>query len=153
MFRVPYGDAELEFMLQPWFEVDIVESGSMSPLDDVPAAARAALAKPRGTSRLRELARDVVARRAGATAVIAVTDLTRACPDDSLVPPLLEELNAGGIADDHITVVIAVGLHRATTEAEKRTKLGPVGDRVRFIDSEGRDPSAWVDLGRTRTGG
>jgi lactate racemase len=64
-----------------------------------------------------------------------------------LVPPLLDELNAGGIPDDRITVIVAVGLHRATTEAEKRVKLGSVVDRVRVVDSNGRDPAAWADLG------
>src|SRR6266542_1364482 len=112
MLRVPYGHDELEFMVQPWFDVDIV------------AGARAA------------------------RAVIAVTDLTRGCPDDALVPPLLDELNAGGIADADITVIVAVGLHRPTTDPEKSQKLGQaVVERVRVIDSEGRDPEQWAPLG------
>src|SRR5437773_4418845 len=149
LFRVPYGDGELEFMLQPWFDIDVVESRSMPPIADLSAAARTALARPRGSRPLRDLARDTVAAAGSrpATAVIAVTDLTRSCPDDALVPPMLDELNAGGIADDHITVLIAVGLHRATTPEEKREKLGAVVDRVRVVDSDGRDPAKWVDLG------
>ena len=63
------------------------------------------------------------------------------------MPPLLDELNAGGIADAEITVMVAVGLHRATTDAEKREKLGTVVDRVRVVDSDGRDPAKWADLG------
>ncbi len=37
LFRVPYGDGELEFMLQPWFDIDVVESTTGSPVapDDV----------------------------------------------------------------------------------------------------------------------
>jgi lactate racemase len=149
VFRVPYGDQELDFMLQPWFDIDVVESGTMPPIDDVPASARAALARPRGSKPLRELAREAVTRAGArpATAVIAVTDLTRSCPDDALVPPMLDELNAGGIANEHITVLIAVGLHRATTPWEKREKLGDVTDRVTVVDSDGRDPARWVDLG------
>src|SRR5437773_7237566 len=149
LFRVPYGDGELEFMLQPWFDIDVVESRSMPPIADLSAAARTALERPRGSRPLRDLARDTVAAAGSrpATAVIAVTDLTRSCPDDALVPPMLDELNAGGIADDHITVLIAVGLHRATTPQEKREKRGAVVDRVRVVDSDGRDPSQWADLG------
>lgn len=136
-------------MLQPWFEMDIVESGTVAPVADVATAARAALARPRGAPRLADLAREAVTAAGArpARAVIAVTDLTRACPDDVLVPPLLDELNAGGIPDAQITVIVAVGLHRATTEAEKRRKLGAVVDRVRVIDSDGRDPAKWADLG------
>ena len=147
IFRVPYADGELEFMAQPWFDVDVVESGHMPALDDVPGAARDSIARPRASKPLRELAREAVARNARATAVVAVTDLTRACPDDALVPPLLDELEAGGIPAARITVVIALGLHRGTTDAEKRQKLGAVVDRVRVVDSEGRDPSQWAELG------
>ena len=147
VFRVPYGHEELEFMLQPWFDVDVVESGTAPPVTDLPGAAVAALRRPRGSPSLAQLAREAIAARADATAVIAVTDLTRACPDDVLVPPLLDELNAGGLPDERITVIVAVGLHRATTDAEKREKLGRVVDRVRVVDSDGRDPAALVDLG------
>jgi len=65
-----------------------------------------------------------------------------------LVPPLLDELNAGGIADRDITILVAVGLHRPTTDAEKTEKLGAaVTARVRVTDSNGRDPAMWADLG------
>ncbi len=154
LFRVPYGDQELDFMLQPWFDIDVIESGTMPPIDDVGAAAREVLGRLGSRSRigrplvLSELADDIARKHGGkATAVIAVTDLTRACPDDLLVPPLLDELNKGGIPDERITVVIAVGLHRPTTDPEKREKLGAVVDRVRVVDSDGRDPAKWVDLG------
>lgn len=150
MLRVPYGDGELEFMVQPWFDVDVVTSGRATPVADLAAAARASLAAPLGAPRLRDLAAAAVAGAAGhpARAVIAVTDLTRASPDAILVPPLLAELNAGGIVDAGITIIVAVGLHRPTTDAEKRRKLGDaVVDRVRVIDSDGRDPARWADLG------
>jgi nickel-dependent lactate racemase len=147
--RVPYGNEELEFMLQPWFDVDVVESATAEPIADLPEHVRQVVSDPIGGPPLHELARTAVADAGPrpATAVVAVTDLTRACPDDVLVPPLLDELNRGGIPDERITVIVAVGLHRATTDAEKREKLGAVVDRVRVVDSDGRDPSQWVDLG------
>src|SRR5207253_3975458 len=52
-----------------------------------------------------------------------------------------------GIPDARITVIVAIGLHRATTDAEKREKLGSVVDRVRVVDSNGHDPAMWADLG------
>ena len=147
--RVPYGDGEIEFMLQPWFDLDVVESATAAPVEDLRAETIRRLASPLGSPRLRELAVDATKRAAPkkARAIIAVTDLTRASPDGVLVPPLLDELNAGGIADAEITVMVAVGLHRATTDAEKREKLGTVVDRVRVVDSDGRDPAKWADLG------
>ena len=147
--RVPYGDGEIEFMLQPWFDLDVVESGTATPVEDLRAETIRRLASPLGSPTLRALAADATKRAAprNARAIIAVTDLTRASPDAILVPPLLDELNAGGIADGEIIVMIGVGLHRGTTEAEKRDKLGTVVDRVRVVDSDGRDPAKWADLG------
>lgn len=146
MTRVPYGHEEIEFMVQPWFDLDVLSSAPAAAVE-MGSAIREAMAAPLGGPRLADLAREAVGWRSEATAVIAVTDLTRACPDDVLVPPLLAELNAGGIPDARITVMIGVGLHRATTDAEKREKLGEVVDRVRVVDSDGRDPSKWADLG------
>jgi nickel-dependent lactate racemase len=144
---VPYGEEELEFMLQPWFDLDIVESATAAPIEDVAAETVRRLQSPLGGRRLRDLAADAVRTAPNARAVIAVTDLTRASPDGVLVPPLLDELNAGGIPDARITVIVAVGLHRATTDPEKREKLGTVVDRVLIVDSNGTDPAMWADLG------
>ncbi len=147
--RVPYGHDEIDFMVQPWFDVDVLTSNEMAPVADLEAAVERNLRQPIGSPPLRDLARDAVSRAAPrrATAIVAVTDLTRASPDAVLVPPLLDELNAGGISDDAISVIVAVGLHRATTDAEKRAKLGGVVDRVRVFDSDGIDPAKWADLG------
>ena len=68
LFRVPYGDGELEFMLQPWFDIDVVASGSMDPVGDVERAAHDALVRPRGAPPLADLARDAVAKNANARA-------------------------------------------------------------------------------------
>ncbi len=136
-------------MAPPWYEVDIVTSVPVDPLADLGAATREALRAPLGGPSLRDLAADAV-RRAGSRrprVVIAVTDLTRSSPDHVLVPPMLDELNAGGVADGDVLVMIGVGIHRATTADEKREKLGPVVDRVRVVDSDGRDPARWADLG------
>ncbi|TMG53945.1 MAG: nickel-dependent lactate racemase [Chloroflexi bacterium] len=144
---VPYGDGELEFMVQPWFDVDVVESASATPVADLTVATGRALASPLGSAGLADLAAEAIRRGPAARAIIGVTDLTRASPDAVLVPPLLDELNRGGIPDERITVIVAIGLHRATTEAEKREKLGGAVDRVRVVDSDGRDPAKWADLG------
>lgn len=78
---------------------------------------REALAHPIGTPRLRELAQ-------GKQKVVLVTsDHTRAVPSKLTLPILLEEIRAGN-PDADITILIATGLHRPTTEEEQRRMFG-----------------------------
>lgn len=76
-----------------------------------------ALANPIGTPRLSELAK-------GKNRVVLVTsDHTRAVPSKLTLPILLKEIRSGN-PDADITILIATGLHRATTEAEQRRMFG-----------------------------
>ena len=58
------------------------------------------------------------------TAVVICTDITRPTPDQLLIPPILDELNKGGISDKNIKVIIARGQHRKMTEEEVKEKVG-----------------------------
>lgn len=149
-YRVPFDRGSLEFGAPAWAEVEVLTSAAAPPLRDVREAVRDALRAPLGTPPLRELAADVVRRVSSRRprVVIAVTDVTRASPDHLLVPPMLEELRIGSLRDEDIAICVAVGLHRASTDAEKREKLGDaIVRRLEVFDSEGRDPAKWVDLG------
>jgi nickel-dependent lactate racemase len=85
---------------------------------------------------------------AGARRVcIAVTDATRVCPDHLLLPPMLAELAAAGVPDRAITILVAVGTHRASTDDEKREKLGDaVVDRYRVVDHDAADQATLVKI-------
>jgi nickel-dependent lactate racemase len=79
---------------------------------------------------------------------IAVTDATRACPDRLLVPPICTMLEMAGVAKEDITILVAVGLHRPSTPAEKEEKLGTdIVQRYRIIDHDAQDPAWLTDLG------
>ena len=76
-----------------------------------------ALRNPIGTPRLRELAQ-------GKKKVVLVTsDHTRAVPSKLTLPILLREIREGNPNAD-ITILIATGLHRPTTEEEQRRMFG-----------------------------
>ncbi len=78
---------------------------------------RESLANPIGSLRLRELAK-------GKNKVLLVTsDHTRAVPSKLTLPILLAEIRAGSPEAD-ITILIATGLHRATTVEEQRKMFG-----------------------------
>jgi nickel-dependent lactate racemase len=82
--------------------------------------------------------------------VIVTSDLTRPCPSDRLLPPVLEELAAAGVPDDDVTIVMALGLHRPMTVAEMERAVGrEVYRRLRVIN---HDPTQTVYLGITPAG-
>ena len=115
----------------------------------LPAAAdpvsevRRVVAAPVGSPRLAELARG---RR---QVVIAVTDITRYCPDEMVAAALLDELRSAGVPDSAITFILGLGGHRAMTREEIAAKLGPrVAERFRVLNHDWKDDRALADLGR-----
>ncbi|WP_233454953.1 nickel-dependent lactate racemase family protein [Paenibacillus elgii] len=107
---------------------------------------REALAAPIGAERLRELA------RGKSRAVILVSDGTRLCPTGLLLPPLLEELNAAGLDDDQVDIVVALGAHRKHTPDElKRLVSAEVYARVR-VHNHSAEPEDCIYMGTTSLG-
>ena len=146
-FQVPYSRSTLTFSLPAGMPADLAISRQVEPLPDPGAAIQQALAHPTGTAPLAELARP------GDRVCIVFTDITRASPDELLVPALLNELGKVGVPDQNITLLCGIGMHRPSTPAEKITKLGAaVAARYRVIDNEPQNPAALVDLGMTQGG-
>ena len=101
-----------------------------------------ALAEPIGAPLLRQVVRP------GETVAIVTSDITRPCPTAKILPPVLAELEAGGIRREDITLVFALGSHRPHTEEEMRRLAGPDYDTLRCLDSVGD----FVHMGDTRRG-
>lgn len=147
MYTVPFGKKSLRFSLPTGMPADIAVSKPLPPIADPQSAIADTLAHPLGTPPLRDLV------CAGNRVCIVFTDVTRACPDSLLVPPVLSELKAGGVLDENITLLCGVGMHRSSTLQEKKTKLGAdIVARYRVMDNEPQNPDALVDLGTTRSG-
>ena len=92
---------------------------SAPPLGDLKAAVQAAIRNPIGSPPLAEL----VARH-GRRTLILVDDGTRSTPQAQILPILLDELNAAGVADGDISIVVALGTHRAMTPYELIARVG-----------------------------
>lgn len=118
-----------------------------NPLD-LPEAGREevvrSLQQPIGAPRLREIVKP------GEKIVIITSDITRPCPSYDILPPILDELSLAGVRDEDVTVVFALGSHRAHSEEEKMRLVGKeVYDRVSCIDSKAEN---CIHLGRTKAG-
>ncbi len=75
----------------------------------------------------------------GSRVVIIVSDVTRPTPTVKLLPPLLEELYLGGVKNENINIVFALGLHRKQTEEESRKLVGEdVYEKIRCIQHDTR---------------
>ncbi|MBE7473064.1 MAG: nickel-dependent lactate racemase [Anaerolineae bacterium] len=126
---------------------DIVSARFVPGLPDEAAALRAALRQPVGSA---PLAAKV---KPGDKVVIAHSDITRATPNDRILPVLLTELAEAGIARQDITLLNALGTHRQQTEAELRTMLGEaIVDNYRCLQHDAYDDSILVSLGHTSFG-
>lgn len=120
---------------------------------DIPAGAetkseeelvREALLNPVGSKRLK----DIIGP--DEKIVIVTSDVTRPMPTYKVMPALLDELYAGGAKPENITLVVALGIHRAQTEEELRSIAGERAySEISVVNST---PDDTVHLGYTKAG-
>ena len=151
--RFPYGKEELTLelpsgRLQAVLTPDHTDGGEGDhSLASQQALVRAALASPIGSAPLHELA------RGKKNIVIIASDHTRPVPSRAILPPMLEEIRRGS-PDADITLLIATGCHRGTTEAELLAKLGEeIMRQVRVVVHDCDDTDMLVDMGTLPSGG
>ncbi len=95
-----------------------------------------ALTEPIGSRPLQEIVRDKN------KVVIVTSDHTRAMPSKVTLPILLEQVRKGNPQAD-ITILIATGLHRPTTEKEQRSMFGDeIVDNEKIVVHDAFDDSA-----------
>ena len=143
--KLAYGRNGLSVTLPAHCQV--VQAPFIPGVGDEPATIRAALRQPINSL---PLASKV---QAGNKVVIVHTDITRATPNDRLLPVLLAELEAAGIARGDITLLNALGTHRPQTDAELRQMLGDnIVDNYHCQQHDANADADLVSLGRTARG-
>ena len=143
--KLAYGEGRLEVEF-PQDRSVVIEPTPIRDLPDERAALMAALDQPIGAPPLRQL----VSKSSRVT--IVFTDITRATPNDRLIPWLLDYLS-GLIPRENITLLNGLGTHRPNTRAELEKLLTPgVVENYRVLNHEPENPAAHVQLGVTRDG-
>lgn len=145
--HLDYGRDGIDVDLPEANVVKVLGYTERPPLADPSAAILAALAQPRQSPPLVDLA------RRARSACIVICDVTRPVPNRVILPPLLSALEEGGIPRDRVTILVATGLHRATSPAELEEMLGPdIVRNWRVENHDGRDRSQHTFLGTSPRG-
>lgn len=142
---IPCGRKTIDLDLP--FAVSIIQSPYVPGLSDEAGAIRSACRNPIGCRPLQELAGP------SDTVAIVHTDITRATPNDRILPVLLAELEAAGVSDNNITLLNALGTHRPQTDTELRAMLGDqIVERYRCEQHNCLDADDLVVFGTTSRG-
>lgn len=141
--NLAYGFGHLPIEV-PNDRTTVIEPANITSLADEQAAVLGALQKPIGSQPLLE-------RISPETKIcIAFTDITRATPNDRIIPWLLEHL---GGPNDNITLLNQLGTHRPNTKEELEIMLTPeVVANYRVLNHEPENPDALVQVGTTADG-
>ena len=143
--RLAYGKQGLEIDVSA--DATVIEPRYVEGVADEREAIVKALRAPIACDPLRDQV------RAGHKVAIVHTDITRATPNERLLPPLLAELESAGIRRGDITLLNALGTHRPQTDEELRGMLGAdVVANYRCLQHDGNDDANLVHVGRTRFG-
>ena len=151
---IEYGSENLSIRVPP--NCAMIGMKEIPILADLRAAYEEALNRPIGCPLLSEIIRGK-GKPAELTAAVTVSDITRPVPyrgPDGLLRPLLERLEAEGIARKNIKIVIGNGMHRPSTAAERAEMFGEeiLGDYL-FLDHDCEDPGSLTFIGTSATGG
>lgn len=126
---IPYNTTQLELHVEEERLAAVIHAGTdeYCPNATQEELVRQALEHPIGSPRLSQLAQ-------GKKRITLVTsDHTRAVPSKITLPLLLEEIRRGN-PDAEITIFIATGLHRPTTQDEQRRMFGDaIVDHERIV--------------------
>ena len=81
-------------------------------------AVKYSLEHPIGSPRLSEMVKE------DSRVVIVTSDITRPMPSATVLPYVMEELKRGGVRQENVTVVLALGSHRKHSDQEKEKLVG-----------------------------
>lgn len=140
-----YGRGGLEVELPDWS--DVIRPRFLPGLPNEAATLIQAIRNPIGSLPLVNLV------KAGDKVVVVHTDITRATPNDRILPVLLAALEQAGISRFDITLLNGLGTHRPQSQNELREMLGDqIVEHYRCVQHDCNDDENLVSLGETTLG-
>lgn len=87
------------------------------------------------------------------TVIIVHTDITRATPNDRMMPVILDELHQAGVKHENIKLMNGLGTHRKQTDEELRMMLGDaIVENYECLQHDCFDDDNLVSMGTTSFG-
>ena len=144
---LPYGHTQLALDVPQTHTPEVLRSKACGVSRETGSAlVEAALLHPIGAPRLCELA------KGRKKITILCSDHTRPVPSKAILPPMLAELRRGS-PDAEITLLIATGMHRPTTQEELCEKFGrEIVDSERILIHKCREEASLVEIGTLPSG-
>lgn len=140
MLQIPFGTGAIPFE-EGDAQVLCSRIGELKAGGDGLSIVREAMEHPIDSPRLSELA------RGRKNCVIIISDHTRPVPSRDILPNMLRELREGS-PDIEVTLLVATGFHRPSSEEELRAKLGDeLYRQCRVVVHDCRDAAANVRVG------
>lgn len=145
--KLAFGREGAEVDIPAHVNATVLEAKFAKAVSSPDDALRAALQQPLDSPSLVALA------KGKRSAAISICDITRPAPNRVVLPHVLTTLEQAGVPRSGITILIATGLHRAATEQELHTIVGPdILAQYAVFSHEARNTSSHSDLGTTRSG-
>lgn len=145
---LPWGKESIHMLLpDQWTLMGILAPSTLPGVADVGDETRRSLAEPVGAPCLADQVKP------GMKIAIVVDDGSRPTPVARIFPIVMEELQRGGAGPGQVTVVPALGLHRAMTPEEISMRIGEKWlSTVKWESPDCDDPARLANLGTTGRG-
>jgi nickel-dependent lactate racemase len=151
---VEFGRNVLEISVPP----DCVELSMKEVpfLLDPKAAIEKAFLRPIGSPTLEEIIRKKNKPPEKLSVAIAVSDITRPVPykgENGILLPILKRLGSSGIPMQNIKIIVATGMHRASTHEEKVEMYGDeIVEQFTILDHDCENNDLLESIGKTQRG-
>jgi nickel-dependent lactate racemase len=143
---LPYGKTDVCVRVPARNFIGSIEPKELPACPDAKAEVERALQEPVSSKRLSEIAKPE------SKVAIVVDDATRKAPSETMLLPVLAELNGAGVKDENVTVIFGCGTHRPVKPEEAQMLLGEEAfKRVKTVSHDCRAPDL-VLVGTTKRG-
>ncbi|NWG01303.1 MAG: nickel-dependent lactate racemase [Syntrophaceae bacterium] len=154
--RIPveFGRDTIEISVPPDCVELTMKDVPISP--NPPKAIEEAFLNPISSPPLEEIIRKKGKPAGEMTVAIAVSDITRPVPyrgESGILSPLLRRLESSGIKKEKIKIIVATGMHRASTCEEKEEMYGKeVVEQYTILDHDCENNDLLESIGTTKRG-